>query len=304
MPAKKSLKKSSRKTKIKRSRSAKRWLKSRNQTKCDIRGGCYKNFEKSMPVYVINCKMHRDRYGKFISHARSAKLKSCRSPCVLGKKFKNQTICQMIKDGLLSKDAEMTKIEVSINMSHYNAWQKLLNSCQDYALVLEDDIELKPDFIENVNLILESLEDKNISFSILHLWNGNWASTISSHKKIMDITSKIKIVQETQEYNAGAAAYIISKEYAKWLSDRFFPIVEPQDMMMGTYVKKGKHLSLKMKWDSKEDCYKSPLLDMPCGGEGGTGAQTTQEYNANNIYQIYEDTMKCTKFSRVKKEKK
>ena len=31
---------------------------------------------------------------------------------------------------------------------------------------------------------------------------------------------------------------------------------------------------LKMKFDKKQDCYISPILDNPCGGEEGTGNST------------------------------
>jgi GR25 family glycosyltransferase involved in LPS biosynthesis len=156
-------------------------------------------------------------------------------------------------------------------------------------LILEDDVELYDNFIENINLIMNKLKDKNISFSILHLWNGNWQKTKSSQKKVLTVNKKITIMQETKNYNAGAVAYIINKKYAKWLMDHFFPIKMPQDMLMGDYYKRGKHLTVKMKWDKKEQCYKTPLFNMECGGEGGTGAQTTQTYNAPTIKEIYNE---------------
>jgi len=259
---------------------------------CDIRGGCYDNFESNLGVYVINCKMHKDRYNKLLKYAKDAEVKVCRSPCVLGKKFSDKKIAKMIDENVLSKNADMTKVEVSINMSHYNCWQKLLNSCNDYALILEDDVELYDNFIDNINLIMNKLKEEKITFSILHLWNGNWAKTKSSQKKVLNINKNITIMQETEEYNAGAVAYIINKKYAKWLIDHFFPIKIPQDILMGSYPKKGKHLSIKMKWDKKESCYRTPLFNMECGGEGGTGGQTTQTYNAPTVKEIYKNYKK------------
>ena len=117
-------------------------------------------------------------------------------------------------------------------------------------------------------------------FSILHLYNGNWNKE-SKQKFITRVSGGIDIVQETKVYNAAASAYIISRKYAEFLMKRFFPIRDPQDIMMGWYVNRGKHLSLKM--SKKDDCYISPLLDMPCDGDGGTGSQTTQEYSAPGI---------------------
>jgi GR25 family glycosyltransferase involved in LPS biosynthesis/phosphorylcholine metabolism protein LicD len=241
---------------------------------CARSGNCYNNFVKQMGVYMINCQMHKDRYKKFQEFADKANLIACRIPCVLGGKFNNEFLCDLIKKGLLKKNAEMTKIEVSINLSHHNAWKSIINSCNDYGLVLEDDVEVHSDFIERINDILEGLDENGIDFSILHLWGGNWMKTISKQKKILKIDNDITIMKQNTEYNEGAVAYIISKEYAKFLIEKSFPIKEPQDIMMGNYYKEGNHLLLKMKFDKNEDCYKSPILDNPCGGPEGTGLST------------------------------
>ena len=259
------------------------WMQKDTKT-CSQSGGCYKNFDIKMGVYVVNCSVHKKRYEKFKKYAGAAGLKACRVPCVLGNKFNQSLMCEMIKKKIVSAKADMTTIEISINMSHFNCWKKLINSCEDYALILEDDVEIKPDFIKKVNLIMSKLKDSNYDdFSVLHLWNGNWADTDTDHEFVIRVAPGIDVVRETEEYNAGAAAYIISKNYAEFLIKRFFPIKIPQDIMMGDYVKKGNHLSLKMKYRKKDDCYLSPLLDMECGGPGGTGSQTTQEHSSPTI---------------------
>ena len=238
---------------------------------------CSTNFNKKMGVYVINCTMHTDRLEKFNKYAEKAGLKACRMPCILGKKFTKEELCRMIDDGILSKKAEMTPIEISINMSHYNCWKTLVDSKLDYALICEDDIEVKSSFIKDVNSIFDELEE----FSILHLWNGNWMHTKSKMENVVKISEKLQIMKETKPYNAGAACYIISRKYAQFLMNHFFPIRDPQDIFMASFVNK-KHLSLKMTFDKKKDCYISPILGMPCGGDGGTG-KTTQDSNLQTI---------------------
>jgi len=236
--------------------------------------------KRKIPVYVINCKMHEERMRKFTEYADKAGLEFQRVSCVLGKTFTKNQVCEMIESGVVSKNTDMNNVQISINMSHYNCWQLLINSCAEYAIVFEDDVKVKSNFVKSVNKIMHELKKREISFSILHLWNGNWQKTKSKQKPIL--TDKFEILQETIEYNAGAAAYIISATYARYLMDHFFPIKMPQDNLMGKYVKKGNHLTLKMFHDKKKDCYISPVLDMPCGGEGGTG-KTTQTYNAPTI---------------------
>lgn len=249
--------------------------------KCSSTGGCYNNFQNKMGIYVINCAMHKKRYKKFLKYSRKANVKACRVPCVLGKKFNQNTICEMNKKNMLSSRANMTTIEISINMSHYNCWKKLLNSCKDYAIIFEDDVELEKDFVTRIEQIMDKLDENNIDFSILHLWNGNWANTLSTQTKVINIDKDIKILKENNQYNAGAAAYIINRKYASYLINKFFPIKYPQDILMGNFPNYGNHLTLKMK--HKKQCYISPLLQMECGGVGGTGTQTTQEHSASSV---------------------
>jgi GR25 family glycosyltransferase involved in LPS biosynthesis len=254
-------------------KSPRRFLKKRSKS-CNKSGRCYNNFSTKMGVYVINCSIHKDRLKKFKKYASKADVKTCRVSCVKGKQFTDEILCDMVKKGFLKKSADMDRIEISINLSHYNCWMRLVNSCLDYALILEDDVELHSDFVDNINLIFEELEENDIDFSILHLFNGNWNKTKSKMKKVLKISDKLQILKETVSYNAGAAGYIISKEYAKFLISKFFPISIPNDMLMGNYPKKGNHLTLLNKFNKRKDCYESPLFNMPCGGPEGTGNST------------------------------
>ena len=254
-------------------RSPKRFLK-KSIKKCSRSGKCYNNFNKKMGVYVINCSIHKDRLKKFKKFSSKAGVKACRVPCVKGKQFTDEILCNMVKKGFLKKSADMDRIEISINLSHYNCWIRLINSCLEYALILEDDAELNANFVDDINLILDELEDNDIDFSVLHLFNGNWNKTKSKLKKVLKINSKLEILKETVPYNAGAAGYIISKKYAEFLISKFFPIGMPNDMLVGNYPKKGNHLTLFNKFNKKKDCYESPLFKMPCGGPEGTGAST------------------------------
>lgn len=257
---------------------------------------CRHNFDIEMPVFVINCAMHEKRLAKFSAAADEAGLAVCRQPCVLGNKFTDELICAMRKKKLLAKktfaEDGMTPIEVSINLSHFNCWRQIANSCAEYGMVMEDDLEVYPDFIDKVNAVMEALDNKDLSdFSILHLWNGNWMSTLSNQKKILTVKTgdtSIQINQETVGYNAGAVCYIISKEYATYLMKKMFPIKMPQDMLMGDFPKHGKHLTIKMIKEKKNGdvCYKSPFFAMDCGGEWGTG-DTTQ---ARGTQKMVEDT--------------
>lgn len=272
-----------RKKSIKSKRNVKSWI---IKSKLNKKKRCFHNFFEKMGVFVIACDGKNKRYDKFLKKSKSAKIHSCKISCVRGKDFEDDFICNLRDKNMLKSKAKMTKVEVAINMSHYNAWKLIVESKNNYGLVFEDDVEVSKNFIPQVNKILSSLEKNNISFSILHLWNGNWGKTLRKTTKVLKINEKLEIIQENDEYNAGAVCYILSKDYAKFLLKKSFPISMPQDELMGTFYNVGNHLSLKMKFDKKQDCYVSPLLKITCGGEFGTGTNTTQIHGAPTVNKI------------------
>ena len=240
------------------------------------------NFEGiNMGTYVINCDVHKERLKKFSDSADIAELKYCRQSCTKGNEFSPGLLCKMKEYGLLDKQADMTPIEIAIYISHLNCLTRILNNCEDYGLILEDDLELSPDFIQKVSTIMGMLKKNKILFNVLFLWNGNWAKTEGTFEKVLEgQTKELDIYKETELYNAGGVAYIVSKRFAKFLTKNAFPIKSPMDMRIGGYVNLGRHLTLKMK--KVKNCYISPLLTMDCGGEYGTG-QSTQNYEALTV---------------------
>ena len=209
----------------------------------------------------------------------------------------------MIGRGQLDRTANMNKVEVAINLSHYKIWKKVARSKRyDMALVFEDDVSVKSTFVDDLNRILATLRDHDITFSILHLHNGNWNHTLESQRHRLTIPGRSPhvIMQETLPYNASASAYVISKSYARWLCDHMFPIVVPQDILMGKYPTQGNHLTIKMR-ETRSRCYKSPILSVPCGGPGGTGQMTTQTYGAPTVRQLWRKVIQRVSQSRKRR---
>lgn len=258
------------------SSSSPNYMLRKETERCSRSGKCYNNFSVKMGVYVITCSPNGKRFKEFEDHANTARIHACVEKCVNGRKFDQKIICAMVNAKMLDLNCGMNTIEIAINLSHYNCWRRLLNSCYDYAMILEDDVKIHADFGTYINDIFDTLAARGIDFSIFHLWNGNWAKTKHAQKFIARV-GDLAINEEKIPYNAGAAAYIISRKYAEYLIDRFFPIRKPQDILMGDYVGRKNHLTLKMDYDKKKQCYISPILDMECEGEGGTG-DTTQNY--------------------------
>ena len=279
---------------------------------CILNKKCMTNFLKPIGIYTINCDVNKDRFDTFQKYAKKAGLNICREKCVLGKKFTYKTLCEMKKNKYIGRHYNgeaITPIETSIFMSHRNVWQRIVNSCADFGMCLEDDSKLDKNFINKINSILSGLEKKGIDFSILHLWNGRWSDNwnideeyegddddpgaikarknLPNKDKIVLETGNLKVFKLNNQYNAGLVGYIISKKFAKYLLKKMLPINTAVDIFVGDNYKIGNHLSIQTKYSIEKKCWVSPLLELDCGGEEGTGT-TTQNYSA-----VKSEEIKC-----------
>lgn len=240
---------------------------------------CRSNFDSNTGLYVISCeKSGGKRLSKLMNTASKEGVKFCQEVCVNGRKFDSKMICEMKHNRIVLSTADITPIEVAISLSHYNSWVRILNSCEDYGVVLEDDCFLKSGFVKNIDDIISNIPKKG--FGICHLWNGNWGGTDKQLKPVVKF-GKLQILQETEMYVSGTVGYIISKEFAKVLVNKMFPIRYAVDGYIGSVKSKFKHYTVKM--TKKGDCYISPILGMKCGGKYGTGESTTQDYEAATV---------------------
>ena len=85
-------------------------------------------FNHKIKAHVINCDIHAARMQKFDNFANKANIDYKRQKCVNGKKFTDKKIMGMIENGILSKNSDMTPIEVSINLSFVKVWEKIIKS--------------------------------------------------------------------------------------------------------------------------------------------------------------------------------
>jgi len=240
---------------------------------------------------VINCKIHKQRLKKFKKYVKKAKLDNIkRVDCVNGKEFTDDVLKKMIKKNILSNNADVNPIEIAICLSHRKCWKDLIESKQKYMIVFEDDSRIYKSFLTKLNSIIEA----NLDFDILYLWNGNWNRTLSKRKKIANIDG-IEISQETTNYIPGTPCYVITREWAKILYKKLFPINKAIDAFMGSVrVKSSKHYTVNNKRRKNDDidCWPlSPFLFTACPDEGNT----TQDYSVKTIEE--RDLMKENNFN-------
>lgn len=243
----------------------------------------YEYKSTTVPKYVINCNAKSSRFIRFKKDTKAIGLKTTRIPCTNGRNFDTPFLCWMTKRNALDVDAAMTKVEISISLSHMDAWRRIANGRHDYGIVMEDDSRVFPRFTQNLNQVLQILRQENHEFDVLFLWNGNWGYTKQGLKHVTHVNSDIEILRETREYIAGGNCYVLRKDFALKLIQNGLPILHPVDNYMGMFVNSGRpHLTVNMS-KGKNKCLQSAFMTAPCDGPGGTGAETTQDYNAPEI---------------------
>jgi hypothetical protein len=97
-------------------------------------------------------------------------------------------------------------------------------------------------------------------------------------------TNDLKEFDEAREKN-NSLFYLLIKNFLKRLQ---FQILCKQTLLMIKTLRYSKIYMyiLKMEHRKRDDCYLSPVLDLECGGDGGTGSQTTQTYDAPTVKKI------------------
>lgn len=228
---------------------------------------------------VINCKIHEKRLKNFREKVEKANIPHVtRVSCINGKKFSNKKFCNMIGDGILNPNADLTPTEVAICLSHAKCWKQLLKSNAEYMVVFEDDCRPYKSFMEK----FDSVMDANLDFDILWLYNGNWKMTKHAYTKVATV-DKIPIYRENLTYIASCSCYVITRKWAQYLYDKMFPIMYPVDDFMGMVkIKSAKHYTVNntKRKDGTYDCFtKSPFMYVPCPGD----STTTQTYYAETV---------------------
>lgn len=218
-------------------------------------------------IYFINCKKHKDRLLKIKQEFGKYSINAHRIPCVDGKKLTDKKLCDLIDQGIVHKDANMSPIEVAISKSHINTWERYLKeSDAPYVIVVEDDIKLKPNFSKKLSQVLINVPE----FDSLYLFNNNIFDTSHKLKLVKSITKNLEVYKETVAHNPSGVAYMLKREMAEYLVRNAYPIKVPIDTFIGheTYSKEHKYYTLKMLTSESSDLVSIPKW---------TPKQSTQE---------------------------
>lgn len=256
---------------------------------------------------VINCKRHVERYAKFLQAASSAGVQAERQECTDVRKWSDADLCKLERQGVVKRRSttfkdSFSRVEIAIGKSHAACWQHLLESDKTYMCVMEDDLQVKKQFLPLLDMTLRDLQTsphmKGKPFDILHLINGNWNASSREYKQVStrDLylksgASKLKIFRETTwAYNAGFSCYVIHRNFANTLlnstvrTHRVFPIRDPIDVFVNSLdTRKFVHLVVRRRISKDDRYFLSPFARVLIPIEGAKTSTQNYEDLASNV---------------------
>lgn len=195
---------------------------------CKETDGLYiKNVIDNYPMMVVNLDRRPDRWLDCSEKLSQAGLKTFgRFPAVDGNKLQ---LNNHIKYLFRNNDFNYRKGVVGCALSHIELWKSLVNSKDDFMIILEDDIELVDNFKQKLNLTMIYLE-QNPHIDVIMLGHHLWSHIKQNKTNDHPIISKIHY----DDYMGGTFGYVISKAGAcKYLQIiRFFGVQNGIDRFM------------------------------------------------------------------------
>jgi GR25 family glycosyltransferase involved in LPS biosynthesis len=170
-----------------------------------------------LETYVINLDRRTDRWTTFVNNNSHIvnKLNIKRYSAVDGSRLEPTEQLQRIFDG---NDYNMRSGMVACAMSQIALYIQLLESNSNAYFIMEDDVELCPNFFERFCTVLSSLENYDICYLSYHLWpQYNNPEFFDKTKK--PVCEKWGREQSLRTSIGGTSGYIITRQGAKKLLD-------------------------------------------------------------------------------------
>jgi glycosyl transferase family 25 len=178
---------------------------------------------KNLIILLINLDRSKDRLERTGSRLTELGFTWERLPALDGWAKKDE-IAHYLDDATFHKQHGKPALpgEVGCYVSHINAMKQFLNTDHDYALILEDDIELGDDLpLVLTQTIKYSDRWDLVKFSGIH--SGNPLNIIKLQK------SPYFIAVTTTSYT-GASCYLVNKKAATILAESLLPMRLPFDL--------------------------------------------------------------------------
>lgn len=184
-------------------------------------------------VYCINLKERPDRWDRFIHQPGVVHLQQAfpfeRFEGINGKlldiKHDERVSLRTKRNILYQKRRDHEDLDtpggVGCYLSHYTCWKKFLDTDKENLLILEDDAEIPPDFLEQLMKAREDLNQEDIKRPDIWMLAKPFGPTLT---RALELGSPTYSKNWSYEIMAPLTGYILTREGAKVLCENAFPI--------------------------------------------------------------------------------
>ncbi len=182
-------------------------------------------------IFLINLDRASDRLALVEKQFRDLGLDFERLPAVDAKSTSEEILNKHYSKSLNRKHyfTSLTKTEIACYMSHLKAMNKVIEEDLDYAIILEDDIVLYPNFKYVHNIIASIKED----WEYLKLQINQGRKKKITKRNPIEVASLPDVNFEHISWSKipiGASAYVISKKAAKKFLKTYPLVYRPADV--------------------------------------------------------------------------
>lgn len=183
--------------------------------------------------FVINLDSSTERMDLISKRLNELKIPFERVPAVNGRALSDKLISQITYpnnhfDSRVRFPRTLTKGEVGCFLSHRKCWEKLLESNEEWALIMEDDIRISdsaPKFMLSADWIPSGVKIVQLSWSV-PIQNGR------IRNEVIPIDNIVNLVAPLYPEPLGSQCYIVSREFAKVALSLSEKLAAPVDMIL------------------------------------------------------------------------
>ena len=199
----------------------------------------------NIPMVCISLDRRPDRWAEFSKRAKTADVRVLRLPAVDAKEFdavKHSAVSLLTAHNIKFKVRRAhyeidTAGAVGASLSHFKAWNYLINSASSSLIVFEDDAMIPADFKERLEKVVAELPQE---WDMITFYNTEFLT--SRGCKPDPTTAPL----ESCNGLMGAHAYMISRRGAQRLLARAYPIELHVDAYIAFMARMG---HIKMLWN-------------------------------------------------------
>lgn len=189
----------------------------------------------SYKVFVINLARSPERLAKIALQLDAIGIPFDRIDALDGKELSDEFIEKVSPARIVSKSYHraLSKAEVACSLSHKKAWQRILDEDLDFAIVLEDDVEILENFSDVVTL-LSGLPHCNWDFIKLYPLRRRGGKNISNR---CDFKGHTFVTYH--RFPLGCLGQAISRQGAESLTRNLPYVTEPVDGQLKSWWETG-----------------------------------------------------------------